>query len=207
MEKTIFDTTALEKANEAMQSIAAKRAEDLEKINEELEKANAEIARYTADMDEATANMNMAAYAAAKKNLSSAETSAEMYKSRYSTIKAKEMISEADSDAVIDSVFACEKSASALYEEKAERLVRELDALTTEYCAVIADAESIMRHWTARVHKNYRHGVGTSRPQRDKSGKAVGIRVVPYAGCYLSNVVKQFVDKFDHNATPGVSRK
>lgn len=194
----IFDTTKLIQARETMQDILNKRADDLDKIRADMAKVNEAIELHTAAMDAATESMDTKAYAAAKSKLDTAKTTAEMYAKRYDTILAKEMISESDSDAVIDSIFAFEREATALYEEQATELVDKLDELTSEYCAVINDAERFMRRWAANVHENYRSGIGGKATRRDKPQR---IRTLPYFGCVLSDVAKKFINTFRHNAS------
>ena len=192
-----FDTTKLTQARETMQDICNKRAADLGKIRADMEKVNADIAQYEAAMGVATENMDTKAYAAAKSKLETAKTTAEMYAKRYDAIRTNEMITEADSDAVIDSIFAFEREATALYKDKAVQLVQELDELTNEYRAVINDAERFMQSWAANVHENYRSNIGGKAIRRNKPQR---IRVLPYLGCDLSDITKKFVDTFNRNA-------
>ena len=186
-----FDTTKLTQARETMQEILSKRADDLAKIKAELEKANAEIAQQTAAIEAATASMDVKAYSTAKSKKATAENAAEMYSSRYATIKAKEVIPEVDSDAFIDELVRYEAELSTQYEGEALKLLTELNDLTNEYKNIIKDTEAVLSKWCRDVHANYRQYADNPNAKKVRRDRPVAVHALQFVGCPASNYIAQ----------------
>ena len=188
---TNFNTAVLETAKEKMAAVLKKRADELAKIKAELEKANAEIAQQTAAIEAATASMDVKAYSTAKSKKATAENAAEMYSSRYATIKAKEVIPEVDSDAFIDELVRYEAELSTQYEGEALKLLTELNDLTNAYKGIIKDVESVLSKWCRDVHANYRQNAGSPNAKKVRRDRPVAIHTIQYVGCHASNYIAQ----------------
>ena len=95
-----------EEIEKQIQEINAKKKASLEEIEKKLQDLSQQIAETRILMQEAQEDLDARGYYDAKTELEKLQTAEEMYKGRLSQIRKEKLISEADSDAVIESLLA-----------------------------------------------------------------------------------------------------
>lgn len=153
------DQSVLEKVQKQICEMTTQRAQQMEVIYSELSKARAQKAAADDAAKAATEKMDLAAWNRAAEEKKAAEMAEEMYSSRLSQINGKEMISEEESDRVIDSLTDYIRNAENEFDTKLGKILRDLRALYRAHIADIQTAENVIQTWTNDIHKNYRSSI------------------------------------------------
>lgn len=190
------DTNTAQEVRARIEALIGSRAEQLAEISEKISAARKQEAEAAEAMKQAQAETNLKAYAAAKAAKLEAGTAVEMYSGRAAQLQGKELISEEESDSVIDSLLDYEAKISADYEAAIAGPLDQLQQLQKDYEAAIEEAERVLHLWTSQVHANYRSSstiyaeTGTNR-----SPRPVPVHKVAYTGCNTAQRVRAFLDK------------
>lgn len=182
-------TALTEKRSGELAMVAAKR----EAARKAAEKAEAELADAVEKMDEA-------AYVKASQAAQSARAALEMYGKHYETLAKRELIPEAESDAVIDELLDYEKDLAAEFVREITGPLTQLEKLCTDYRAAVREAEGVLTAWQQDIHRNYRSFSGTLYVAEDgsrtnRSSQPVPVRRGEYLGCAEASQVREFLGK------------
>ena len=146
-----------------LQEVKARMAEMIEKKNAELaeiraktEETAAEIAEAEERIKAATAEMNLAAYEKAVEAKQKASVALDMYNAKFDQLQKAEYISEAESDAVIDSLLDYEKTLEVDFKIDLEQMLRPVKQILADYMAEVKDTENTIARWQREIHANYK---------------------------------------------------
>ena len=180
---------------ERIAELKAHKAGELARITGELEKASQDYEAACKELQNATENTDFKAFGEAKKKQLEAKNKKDMYSQRYDQLKKRELISEEESDKVIDSLLDYEKALAEDYEIKVTKIVEELEAIHTEYRDRVAATENTIKSWTAEVHANYRSNTTIYKETgTNRAPYPVPVRNIPYVGCKKSESVDKFIE-------------
>ena len=179
----------VEMVKDRMVEMLAKRAEEVAKLTEESKKVQAQKEEAEAKLKAATEEIDMDAYETAKADIKKAETALELYSARYSQIKHKEVISEEESDKVIDSLIQYEKDLDAQFMADIEEPLRRLQEINQNYLNTIRDTEITIRNWENNIHANYRNSSG------GRNNYKTFVHPVTHQGCRFSLKLREFLAK------------
>ncbi len=179
----------VQKTEKKIAQLKAERATELETISQKCEEARAQITEADRAQKTASEALNVEDYEAAKTRKRKAETALEMYSRRLDQIRAKEYLSEAESDSVIDELLNHEKEISERFKQEAGALAAQLLKVYEDYAAEIRSTEAIMTRWQNEIYANYRTFGRSYRTDPVtgqnvfRSDKPVAVHQMPYIGC------------------------
>ena len=183
----------VKETRDKMTTLLHQRYLELEKCQHEIEAARGVIEAAELTRQDATEKMDVKQYGDAKKKIDTARTTIEMYTARTEQIKRCELISESESDDIIDALLAHEHEIANTYEANARNLIDRLRDLTEDYQHEVSTTEALIKEWTARIHPNYRK-YGTTYPNGTNHGDIpVPVRLSPYYGSPLSLITRDYV--------------
>lgn len=184
----------LQETKDRMQEMIETKAKDMEAIKAKQAEANEKAEAAKEALQAATEAMNLQKYTEAENELKAAQTAASMYGARFQQLAGRAFISEADSDAVIDSLLQYEKDLEAKFRKDIAAPIKQLEELVSAYFAVVADTEATMENWTANIHPNFRSMTTTyEKTGTNRAPHPIPVRVTAYYGCQEANQVDIFL--------------
>ena len=146
-------------------------------------------------MREATVAANLGAYDVAKAKRREAKTASEMYRARLDMINKRELISEEESDGVIDSLLAYEADLTAQYEKDIREPLALIEKLTDTYQSSIGEVERTIDRWTSDIHANYRTFGRTYYKETgsDRAPAPVPVHITGYKGSDVATIARDFI--------------
>ena len=185
----------IKETREKIDQLVKARGDSIIEAAVRVEEARADVVKAEKAMEAAMMNMDAPAYEKARTQREKAESRLEMYLKRQEQLDTLEYISEAESDAVIDSLLAYEKELEAAFSEKIAGPIAELREIYEEHSAKVKEAEDLIREWTASVHLNYRlPGVKYADGSR-RSPAPVPVRLSPYFGGREAQLLAGYLEK------------
>ena len=191
--------TALTTAKEQMKNLLDAKAAQLRDIQVKLCETKTQAEAADTAVRAATEKMDLDAYEKARAAKRKAKVALDMYSSRYTQLQAQEVITEAESDAMIDGLLDYEKEVSAKYEEDIAGPLKTLCELTKGYLVEVADIEATIKQWGRDVRANYSTRGTMTRvdpetgERTDLSEVAVPVHAVPYRGCDKALTLETFL--------------
>lgn len=190
---------------EKMQDLKEKRRAEVDFISQQIEQAEAEYMTASNDMKEAMEQTDLARYTEAKRAQLEAKNKKEMFSGRLKQIRAKEYLTEAESDEVIDSLLQYEEEIATKYGNRTAEIIATLKNVHKEYKDAVNATERTIQQWTNEIHANYNsRGRSTytdsftgQTTQRSKT--PIPVRVAPYAGSKRSAVIDNFLNRLDED--------
>lgn len=195
------EQTTVERVQEQIRSLRGKKRTDLETIRAKQEETRAQIAEAETAIKDATEYMNLEAYEGAKAEKRKAQTALEMYNSRFAQIQAQELITEAESDAIINSLLEYENELAESFRAKASEPLKELAGLLKEYKAAIEETERTIREWETTIHANYSTRGRTlyynefTGKHTDRSPRPVLVHPTGFEGCTEAVILSEYLRK------------
>lgn len=189
----------VEKTEKEMKRIRDKRAADLETIRQKCEEIRTQVAAQESAMNQAAKEMDALNYEEAKDRKRKAEAALEMYDRRLNQIKRQELITESESDAVIDGLLDYEAQLTKKFKNEAGALLQQLNKVYSDYSGAVIDAEAVMTAWQNEIHANYRtfgrsfHTDPVTGQNVFRSDKPVAVHQMPYIG--WSAALPGYLDK------------
>lgn len=183
---------ALEQAKARTEELIRARNEQLADIEQKLAAARAEANTADQATKAATIRTDVEAYFKAKGERDRAAAAVEMYTARAAQLQNSEIISETESNAVIDSLLKYEQDITAEYLAKLKKALGELYAIQKEYTDGVQDTENTIARWTSEVHPNYRSMYATYANGTNRSDRPIPVRPVQYSGCPECHAVHEF---------------
>lgn len=187
-----------------MRELMEAKTVQLAEIETRTAEARARLDAAGTAINQATEEMNVDSYEAAKAQAAKAQAALDMYTARYTQLKAQELVPEAESDKVIDSLLAFEEDLEKDFKAAMVAPLKQLAKLHDDYVAAVRDAESTMAAWQRDIHANYRTRGRSYREdpltgkRTDRMENPVPVRILYYGGCdeaarlgrYLENEAK-----------------
>lgn len=191
------EKTAVTKATARMREVIEQKAKEEEEIRQKLEEAQAEKVAAEMELQVATESMNLTEYEKAKDRVRRAKMAIEMYGKRYAQLGSMEMITEEESDRMIDDLLAYEAiqtdTFKAAFRDRLGTLADDLRA----YLAEVEQVENTIRAWCSDVHANYRSpGTIYSETGTNRSPVPVPVHRVAYRGCDEARELDTFLRKY-----------
>lgn len=145
----------LTEIQEKMKDLKEKRNAEVDYIMSQIEQAEAEYMTASNDMKEAMEQTALGKYTEAKNALTEARDKKEMFSGRLKQIRAKEYLTEAESDEVIDALLKYEKDLAEKYGNRTAEIIATLKNVHKEYMDAVSAAERTISQWTNEIHANY----------------------------------------------------
>jgi hypothetical protein len=193
--------TLLETTKQRMQELRESRAAQLAAISQKQEEAHAQIKQAADDMRSATEEMNVDKYEEAKHRKQRAQIALDMYTGRKAQLEKQEIITEAESDAVIDGLLDYEKELEVDFKAALAGYLRQLKPLYNAYKDEIAAVERTLSEWQGDIHANYRSRGGAFRTDpetgrmTDRMDKPYAVHMLPYSGCNEAIRLEHYLEK------------
>ena len=187
---------ALEMAKKQKHDLTEKKSADLRDIQVKICAAKTQAEEADAAMKSATETMNLEEYEKAREAKRKAKIAIDMYSSRYAQLQGQQLISEEESDKVIDSLLEYEDQIAERYKADIAGPLKTLNELTKAYRAEVADTEETIRAWSRDIRPNYSTRGTMSRidpetgERTDRSDHPVAVHQIPYLGCDESTVLE-----------------
>ena len=193
-------TTPLQAADAQMKELLQVKAAELEKICNLKREAAAELRAASEAMEKATKELDSGAYEKAKAAAQRAEDKAGMIDARFSQVQRRELITEAESDEVIDSLLQYETDLSEGFRDAIAGPLEHLAELLAAYKKEIRAVETFISRWSADIHANHRtRGASLFFDENggytDRSTTPVPVHSQPYKGCTEAAVLLAALEK------------
>ena len=201
MPKKTNEPTPLQAVRSRMEELIADKAAMLSESTAKLEEIRVEMEEATKAAQEAAANADTEAYAAAEQKRQAAQTIYNMHRERLKQLRDQKYISEAESDAIIDSLLAYLNDLEKDFRESITPLVNQLAALHKEYYAEARATEAMIKTWTSNVFPNHRTFGRTmyfneeTGEYTDRSPRPIPVLLSLYEPCGEANAVEDMLLK------------
>lgn len=193
--------TTLETVKNKMKELQEARAAQIETIRKMQETYTAQIDAAAQNMKQATAELNVDAYDEARQAQRKAKSGLEMYNKRMAELEAQEIISEPESDQVIDSLLEYEDTLAADFRKAIAEPIRQLSRLYEGYINAVRDTERTLTAWQRDIHANYstrgrmlRTDPATGE-RTDRSAEPYPVHMLPYTGCDEAEQLHTYLTK------------
>lgn len=191
----------LEAVKTKMQELKDARQAQFDTIRKMQETYRAQISAADQTMKQATAELNLDTYDTARQAKRRALAGLEMYTKRQKELEAQEIISEPESDRIIDSLLEYEETLAADFRTAIEEPIRKLEQILAEYTAAVADTEDTLTRWTMDIRANYSTRGRMTRTDpatgqtTDRSETPIPVHMLPYTGCPEKAQLEHYLQK------------
>lgn len=192
----------LQEVKDKMKAIRESRAAELELIQKKKAETIKSIEHIDAEIKSAVERIDIDAYETAKAKSASAHAALDMYNARYDQINKHELISEEESDNVIDTLLDYESQLDDAFKTAIKQPLQTLHDLLKAYMDTINDTENTIIQWESGIHPNYRN----SNALFTKSGSGRADRPIPvhriqYTGCEIAMRINTFLNQNESHLT------
>ena len=167
--------TVREEVNERIKKLLDERAAEYAANTQQIAACDSTIREQTTAMQTATEATNVEDYEKAKSAIHKAEVAKEMYLARQEQLNAREIVSEEESDKVIESLL---RYNAKLAEDFDKAVLEHLEPLKKIYADYVTEKEALTHTaymWTQQIRPTYRNWYDvvygqavTSSPSRSK---------------------------------------
>ncbi len=181
---------------ERIEEMIGDKAQKLADIQEKIEAERKAEAEARAAIEQAVADLDFDRNHEAKRALEQAIERRELLSKRAELYRSRKLVTEEESDRVIDSLLRYEKDLAAEYVAGLNKILSQLEEMTSNYAANVDEAERVILSWTQNIFPNYRSD--TARYQGGTTNRApqpVPVHTIAYLGCAESIITKEFVKK------------
>ena len=191
----------LQEVQERMQTMQAKKVEDLATIYERQDEAKRQIETARAAQKEASERMDVRAYEQAKNDERKAKTALEMFTKRYNMLQTQDFISEEESDRTIDALLAYEVKLAEDFKQAIIEPLKQLAKLHKDYTDEVTAVEDTIETWTRDIHKNFNTRGASSRideatgERTYRADRPVPVHAVRYTGSYEATQLGEYLKK------------
>ena len=178
-----------------MNKMLADREAEIQNLADMREAAEVEKANCETLVEAAKDKMDLCAFQDARRKAQDAQDRMELYTARIDKISAARLVTEAESDAVIDSLTAYEKDLAKEYKQEADRIVDQLRSVTYTYLNRVKDTESVIHQWTHNIHPNFRSEI-TYKDGSNRMDHPVPVHPGGYVGCSSAISASRFLESY-----------
>ena len=147
--------TTLQEVKQQIKEIMKKKHDDFAKAQEMFDAAKSALEKASEAKEKATAEMDLETFHTATADAEKAQAELEMYEGKLKQLEQQKYITEAESDAVIDSLLDYEKKIMTDFETAVASVYEDLDKLLTNYKHEIKEIEATLHYWEKHIHANY----------------------------------------------------
>ena len=196
------DSKVIEEVKKQITELTEKKSQQMEVIQAELSKIRTKKAAAEDAAAEAAAAMDLKAWTSAETDMKTAENAEKMFSARLSQIQREEMISEEESDRVVDRLKDYIKAAETEFDADLKKILQDLHTLYNSHISNIQDAENVIQTWTQNVHKNYRSATASyfdpeTGTHTNRSPFPVPVHLSDGQGGGHARMVRQFLSNFE----------
>ena len=191
------------KVKQQIMNLTKCREDEMDGLRKNLSDSQRELKEAQDRAEEATRRTDLKEFQTAQEEIKQASTAVDMYNRRIQQLNGQEIVTEADSDAVIDSLLKYEKDLDAEFREAIREPIAILRKMQEEYQRAILDTEDTIRTWSRSIRANFRTFGRTTRidkttgEQTDRSERPVPVHMVPYDGVRVSKEIREFLEDYD----------
>lgn len=192
-------STPAEEVRQQMRKLRDQKTSELAEADARLNEARMAVQEARTRSEEMTAIMDLDGYTKAQEDLKKATIAEQMYKGKIDQLQAKRYITEAESDAVIDSLLAYEDTLGQSFETILGTKLKELKKAMDSYRTEIQNVEDLITEWCGSVYPNYRSATST---YTDADGNTTNrfptprpVHLVPFTGNSASEMLNDFLNK------------
>jgi len=186
---------------ERIEEMIGDQAQQLADIQEKIEAERKAEAEARAAIEQAVADLDFDRNHEAKRALDNAIERRELLSKRAEMLRSRKLVTEEESDRVIDSLLRYEKDLAAEYVAGLSKILSQLDEITSNYAADVKEAEGVILTWTQQVFPNYRSDTGLYQGgTTNRAPKPVPVHATAYQGCSEFLITKEFVKKLRSKA-------
>ena len=180
-------------------ALMEKKQGQLAEIQKQLDLQRGAEAEARAELDAAAEALDFEKHQATKKTLDRITEMQDMLCRRINQLSSAKLVTETESDEVIDALLGYEQDLAAKFRVDVAPLLAKLKAVTEAYRADVDEAEAAISTWTNRVHPNYRSFAGTiySETGSSRSPRPVAVHLSQYLGSAESYSIANFVQSDD----------
>lgn len=190
MEKNVADIVL-----KRMETLLANRDLEIKKLEDLRAAAEAEKKNCQKLVEDAKDKMDLCAFQEARKKTQDIQDRIELYSARIGKIKNARMVSEEESDSIIDSLTAYEDDMAAEYELEAGKIIEKLRVMTDGYLGRVNETEKAIKQWTTLIHPNFRSSTTTVNGS-NRMDAPVPVHPIAYRGCGAAISASKFVDSY-----------
>ena len=179
-----------------IEEMLEEQTRQMDVIQERIEAERKAEAEARTTIEQAVADLDFDRNHEAKRALDNAIERRELLSKRAELYRSRKLVTEAESDRVIDSLLQYEKDLAAEYVAGLSKILSQLEEMTSNYAANVDEAERAILSWTQNIFPNYRSD--SSRYQGGTTNRApypVAVHTTAYLGCDESIITKEFVKK------------
>ena len=158
------NTDTVTEVRNMIDKYVADREHEIAEIDQHISEAEESKATAEADLQAAIDATIQADYNDAKEAIESAQNVIDMYTERRAQLVNKEFISEAESDAVIDSLLAYKKDCDAALVAALTEECAKIRTIVDKYKEDYKSTFNTIRTWEEEIHPNYRRSGVTYAP-------------------------------------------
>ena len=146
----------LKDVRDRMADLKSKRDAELRMVKAKREEARAAAEKAENELTAAMETMDAERYVAASQEKQKAHAELEMYTRHFDHLSKQELISEAESDAVIDDLLAYERELDANIHDAIAGPLQRIEKMIREYRSEISQVEETLAEWQHEIHANHR---------------------------------------------------
>ena len=152
-------------------------------------------------MNDAAAEMDIDAYEEAGKAKRKAQIAIDMYNAKLDQLRKQELITEDESDQVIDRLLDYETQLADDFKTAAAEPLKTLAELLAAYKTEVREVESTLNEWQCEIHANYKtRGLtlfydNLTGTQTDRGPHPVPVHNTAYTGCVEANQLSEYLEK------------
>ena len=179
-----------------IEEMLEEQTRQMDVIQERIEAERKAEAEARTTIEQAVADLDFDRNHEAKRALEQAIERRELLSKRVEMLRSRKLVTEEESDRVIDSLLQYEKDLAAEYVAGLSKILSQLEEITNNYDADVKEAEGVILKWTQQVFPNYRSE--TAMYQGGTTNRApypVAVHTTAYLGCDESIITKEFVKK------------
>ena len=172
------------------------QARQFDDINKKIAAERKAEADARAAIEQAVADLDFDRNHKAKRDLEEAIERRELLSKRAELYRSRKLVTEEESDKVIDSLLRYEGDLAAEYVAGLDKILDQLEEMTSKYAADVEEAENVILSWTQRIFPNYRSDTGLYQVgTTNRAPNPVPVHATAYQGCSEFLITKEFVKK------------
>lgn len=185
----------IDDVRERIKALELKKADTTDAAKKELEKAEKELEKAESMKAAAVKEMDAAGYKKADSKIADLTIEKRMYADRLQQLLNQELISEAESDNVIDSLIEYQDAAEKEFEAAAGPVIDSLIELYSDCADKITAAEDLINEWTYKIHANHRAQIGAyPKGKEPRRAYSVPVHTTGRPAGHVFATVRDFVN-------------
>lgn len=179
-----------------IEEMLEEQARQFDDINKKIAAERKAEADARAAIEQAVADLDFDRNHKAKRDLEEAIERRELLSKRAELYRSRKLVTEEESDKVIDSLLRYEGDLAAEYVAGLDKILDQLEEMTSKYAADVEEAENVILTWTQKIFPNYRSDSALYKGgTTNRAPNPVPVHTTAYQGCTEFLITKEFVKK------------